>query len=340
MVYGLSLSISWICLLISSGSCFPTAKGDYKYPYTAPRGFSGDAAPRTSPLNPGSRAALLDLQYGQSAGYQQPSQQPGAPTGNQSPSGVGGPSVVLGTSPSYEPNRFLVSSGSSSNKPFSGPEVPSQGAGYVSPPRPANTGSFSVKPQAAGGAASDPVYAAPAYSNSRYMAPTLDFGDGPVPYIGDPTAFNYGYGSSNANANTGPATYYTADTSSYGSYYAAPETSSYGSDSAPGLPWVEQPIETSFSDPSNWLPRGDFPDFSVWGSNANSKMSKTAESEEETSPIPSSTYIIQSRNGYLRGLEYRSHTNYAPEDPEPLVFVAEPVTAPRPAAPSKGGKKI
>ncbi|XP_059180087.1 RNA-binding protein EWS-like [Centropristis striata] len=321
-----SLRVSWICvLLFSSAYCFPKPED-----HTAPRGFSGDAAPRTSPLFPGSQAALMDQQYGQSAGYQQPSQQPGAPTGNQSPSGVGGPSVVLGTSPTYDPSRFLVSSGSSSDKP-------------------ASTGSFSVQHQPAGGAASGPVYAAPAWAPA--------------------------YGFSNANANTGPATYYTADTSSYGSYdaapetssygsydaapetssygsyyaapetssygsyYAAPETSSYGSDSAPGLPWVEQPVETSFSDPSNWLPRGDFPDFSVWGSNANSKMSKTAESEEETSPIPSSTYIIQSGNGYLRGLEYRSHTNYAPEDPEPLVFVAEPVRAPRPAAPSKGGKK-
>ncbi|XP_059180089.1 heterogeneous nuclear ribonucleoprotein 27C-like isoform X2 [Centropristis striata] len=307
-----SLRISWICvLLFSSAYCFPKPED-----YTAPRGFSGDAAPRTSPLFPGSQAALMDQQYGQSAGYQQPSQQPGAPTGNQSPSGVGGPSVVLGTSPTYDPS------------------------GYVSPPRPANTGSSFVKPQAAGtsgqsnvgsgGAASGPVHTVPAWAPA---APAWA-----------------GYGAY-ANTNTGPATYYTADTSSYGSYdaapetssygsyYAAPETSSYGSDSAPGLPWVEQPIETSFSDPSNWLPRGDFPDFSVWGSNANSKMSKTAESEEETSPIPSSTYIIQSGNGYLRGLEYRSHTNYAPEDPEPLVFVAEPVRAPRPAAPSKGGKK-
>ncbi|XP_059180085.1 uncharacterized protein LOC131959017 isoform X2 [Centropristis striata] len=319
-----SLRVSWICvLLFSSAYCFPKPED-----HTAPRGFSGDAAPRTSPLFPGSQAALMDQQYGQSAGYQQPSQQPGAPTGNQSPSGVGGPSVVLDTSPTYDPSRFLVSSGSSSNKPFSGPEVPSQGAGYVSPPRPANTGSSFVKPQPAGtsgqsnvgsgGAASGPVYAAPAWAPA---APAWA-----------------GYGAY-ANTNTGPATYYTADTSSYGSYYAAPETSSYGSDSAPGLPWVEQPVETSFSDPSNWLPRGDFPDFSVWGSNGNSKMSKTAESEEETSPIPSSTYIIQSGNGYLRGLEYRSHTNYAPEDPEPLVFVAEPVRAPRPAAPSKGGKK-
>ncbi|XP_059180090.1 uncharacterized protein LOC131959020 [Centropristis striata] len=286
-----SLRVSWICvLLISSAYCFPKPED-----HTAPRGFSGDAAPRTSPLFPGSQAALMDQQYGQSAGYQQPSQQSGAPTGNQSPSGVGGPSVVLGTSPTYDPSRITS--------------------------KPASTGSFSVQHQPAGGAASGPVYAAPAWAPAA------------------PAWTGYGYGSSNANANTGPATYYTADTSSYGSYDAAPETSSYGSDSAPGLPWVEQPIETSFSDPSNWLPRGDFPDFSVWGSNANSKMSKTAESEEETSPIPSSTYIIQSRNGYLRGLEYRSHTNYAPEDPEPLVFVAEPVRAPRPAAPSKGGKK-
>ncbi|KAL7371771.1 hypothetical protein ABVT39_004801 [Epinephelus coioides] len=175
-----------------------------------------------------------------------------------------------------------------------------------------------------GGAASGPVYrAAPAYPAAGYM----DFGDGPVPYVGAPAA-----------------------SSSAGSYaYAAPVASSSGAggDSSPGLPWSMQPAggaDSSFSNPSNWMPSRDFPDFSVWDSNA-----EMPQSMSETSPLlplpplPPSSYIIQSRNGYQRAQEFLSHTKYSPEYPEPPVFAAETVKAPGmspPEAGSKGGKKV
>ena len=173
---------------------------DYRYPYTAAGGSGGGSAPGSNPQSEGSRPALVNLQNAPSATNQQPGAAP-QQTGSSS-SGVAGPS------PSYQPNRFLVTYDSSSNKPFSAPEVPSQGAGIVSPTArplpPAGTekksSSFSVQPPSSaagtsgsskvgsGGAPSGPVYSAPpVYPAPGNMAPTLDFGDGPVPYIGDPS---------------------------------------------------------------------------------------------------------------------------------------------------------
>ncbi|XP_049419310.1 uncharacterized protein LOC125880667 isoform X2 [Epinephelus fuscoguttatus] len=350
MMYGLSLRVSWICLLLfSSGACFPATKGDYRYPYTWSSG--GGSAPGSNLQSGGSRPPLVNLQYQPSVSYQQPQaapQQASSSTGNQSPSSVGAPSASAASSPSYEPNWFTVMYDSSSNKPASAPEVPSQGVGYVSPnrlPPPTDTGkktpSFSVQPQSAaatsgninmgsGGAASGPVYgAAPAYPAAGYM----DFGDGPVPYIGAPAASSfagfYAYGA-------------PAASSSAGSYaYGAPVAyNSGGGDSSPGLPWSMQPAggaDSSFSDPSTWMPSRDFPDFSVWDSNA-----EMPQSMSETSPLPPSSYIIQSRNGYQRAQEFLSHTKYSPEYPEPPVFAAEteaPGMSPPEAGP-KGGKKV
>ncbi|XP_049419309.1 uncharacterized protein LOC125880667 isoform X1 [Epinephelus fuscoguttatus] len=258
----------------------------------------------------GSRPPLVNLQYQPSVSHQQPGaapQQASSSTGNRSPSSVGAPSASAASSPSY------------------GKKTPS----------------FSVQPQSAagtsgnvnmgsGGAASGPVYgAAPAYPAAGYM----DFGDGPVPYIGAPAASSfagfYAYGA-------------PAASSSAGSYaYGAPVAyNSGGGDSSPGLPWSMQPAggaDSSFSDPSTWMPSRDFPDFSVWDSNA-----EMPQSMSETSPLPPSSYIIQSRNGYQRAQEFLSHTKYSPEYPEPPVFAAEteaPGMSPPEAGP-KGGKKV
>ncbi|KAL7371610.1 hypothetical protein ABVT39_002021 [Epinephelus coioides] len=317
MMYGLSLRVSWICLLLfSSGACLPATKGDYRYPYTWSSG--GGSAPGSNLQSEGSRPALVSLQYQPSVSYQQPGaapQQASSSTGNQSPSSVGASSASAASSPSY------------------GQKTPS----------------FSVQPQSAagtsgnvnmgsGGAASGPVYgAAPAYPAAGYM----DFGDGPVPYIGAPAASS----SAGSYAYAAPVA-----SSSAGSYaYAAPVAynSGAGGDSSPGLPWSMQPAggaDSSFSDPSNWMPSRDFPDFSVWDSNA-----EMPQSMSETSPLlplpplPPSSYIIQSRNGYQRAQEFLSHTKYSPEYPEPPVFAAETVKAPgmsQPEAGSKGGKKV
>ncbi|XP_039643137.1 nuclear pore complex protein NUP98A-like isoform X3 [Perca fluviatilis] len=225
MVYGLSSRVSWICLLLFSNSvCFPAPKG-YRYPYTATWGSDGRTVPELNLQSEGSRPPLVNLQYGPSANYQHPeedSKQASSPTGNQSPSSVGAPSVAAGLSPSYEPNSFIVSYDSSSNKPAS---TLSQGAGYFSPtarPLPPTdtrkkTPSFSVQSQSvagpsgnanmdSSGSASDPVYqASQAYPNAGDMVKTLDFGEGPFPYVGAPATYTYNAGSY-PYANKHPAT--------------------------------------------------------------------------------------------------------------------------------------
>ncbi|XP_049419344.1 uncharacterized protein LOC125880683 [Epinephelus fuscoguttatus] len=327
MMYGLCLRVSWICLLLfSSGACFPATKGDYRYPYTWSSG--GGSAPGSNLQSGGSRPPLVNLQYEPSVSYQQPQaapQQASSSTGNRSPSSVGAPSASAASSPSY------------------GKKTPS----------------FSVQPQSAagtsgnvnmgsGGAASGPVYgAAPAYPAAGYM----DFGDGPVPYIGAPAASSsagsYAYGAPAASSSAGSYAYGApAASSSAGSYaYGAPVAynSGGGGDSSPGLPWSMQPAggaDSSFSDPSNWMPSRDFPDLSVWDSSA--EMPQSMSETSPLPPLPPSSYIIQSRNGYQRAQEFLSHTKYSPEYPEPPVFAAEteaPGMSPPEAGP-KGGKKV
>ncbi|KAA8581280.1 hypothetical protein FQN60_002861, partial [Etheostoma spectabile] len=204
MVYGLSFS----------SACFPVPK-DYRYPYTATWGSDGGSTPESNLQSEDLRPPLVNLQYGPFATYQQPEADPqraSFPTGNQSPSGLGTPSVAAGLSPSYEPNSFIVSYDSSSNKPSS---TLSQGAGYFSPtarPLPPTgtrkeTPSFSVQSHSvagssengnmdSSGSASEPVYkASPTYTAAGVMVNTLDFGDGPVPYVGAPATNTYEAGS-------------------------------------------------------------------------------------------------------------------------------------------------
>lgn len=78
----------------------------------------------------------------------------------------------------------------------------------------------------------------------------------------------------------------------------------------------------------------NFPDFSVWES-----VQGAPQSVSETSPLPPSSYIIQSRNGFMNARELFSHSSYSPEYPEPAVYADAPSKSP--AAPgSKGGQKV
>uniref|UniRef100_A0A4W6ELA0 Uncharacterized protein n=1 Tax=Lates calcarifer TaxID=8187 RepID=A0A4W6ELA0_LATCA len=117
----------------------------------------------------------------------------------------------------------------------------------------------------------------------------------------------------------------------------------YGNPSSAGFPsWGAQPaggVGVAFSDPRKWMPKRQFPDFSAWESNVGVPMRA---GDSETSPLPPSSYIIQSVNGYDRAREFLSHSKYSPEYPEPPPFSFDPVKAPSklPRTVPKGGNKV
>ncbi|XP_030256812.1 uncharacterized protein LOC115571504 [Sparus aurata] len=242
MALGLFGRLSWICVLFSSGACFPATKGDYRYPYTATWGSAGGPAPGSNLQSEGSRS----------------------------------------------------------------PEVSSLSLGYVSPPvgTGKKTPSFSAQLQpvagTSGGSNLGPVYEAPQ------------------------SGFAYPAGNTATAYSSGPSS----------GYNVAPLP--YDNSGSPGLPWVGQPAggaDASFYDPSNWMPSRPFPDLSVWDSG--DQMSQGA---SETSPLPPSSYIVQSRNGYLRAREVLSHTNYSPEYPQPPGYPSKAVKAPSGSPPATGPK--
>ncbi|XP_042364604.1 leucine-rich repeat extensin-like protein 5 [Plectropomus leopardus] len=346
MVDGLSLRVSWICvLLFSSAASFPATKGDYRYPYTWRSG--GGSAPGSDLQSEGS-GLLVKLQYEPEAAPKKSS----SPTGNQTPSSAAADS---------SPNRFTVTFDSS------GPGSASQSAGYVSPPLP---------PPPPGPGKKAPGSSAGPQSAAWNTFPALDFGDGPVPYIGGPPPSAGSLSAADDGRDDGPVFYGGAGAASQSAGYvspprpppppgpgkkapgssAGPQSAAWASasdgsspyaaapsaadsadeDSVPGLPWA------SFPEPSSWMPSRDFPDFSVWDSNAEMQRSDAA---SNTSPELPSSYIVQSRNGYQRMHEFLSHTKYDPEyaaPPPPQVFDSEPVEAPYwspPETGSKGGRK-
>ncbi|XP_070845963.1 uncharacterized protein [Chaetodon trifascialis] len=383
MELGLSLRISWICLLFSGAACFP-AKGDYRYPYAAPWGSSSGPAPGSNLQPEGSRGPLVSLQA------EAVPQQPSSSTGNQSPSGLGAPSVAAGSSATYEPNRFIVTYESGSKAP----EVPSQSAGYVGPQPPAGTGvetsGFNVQPQnvasTSGSSNVGSVHQAPPslppsgfaypagaagsaattfnlgdvalpYSNT----PSSRFGDGPVPYSGAPSfgssevplpysgAPSFGSsevplpysGAPSFGSSEVPLPYSGAP--SFGSSevplpYSGALSSSFGDGPVPysntpsfGGPvpsfWDAQPAGGAhgYNEPSNWMPSAPS-DLNVWGSDG-----ELPQSVSEPFPLPPSSYIIQSKNGYQRERELFSYTEYSPET---SASVASPSSAVRASAAS------
>ncbi|XP_042253775.1 nuclear pore complex protein NUP98A-like [Thunnus maccoyii] len=309
MALGLSLRVSWICLLFSSGACFPATKGDYKYPYTATWLSAGGSAPGSSNLQSGgSHAPLVSLQQEPSANLQQPAvsqlsqQQASSPTGNQSPSSLGAPSSMA--------NRFLVRYDSSAAV------APSSGTGYTSPPvgTGTKTPSFSVQHQPAVGSSGTsstgsygPVYEAPSFS-SVYPA-----------------------------GNAGQAFHNTASTGGVAAPVAYQDPFSDSSLSWDNIPEgaVAFPSAPVAYDPSAWVPSSVFP---VWGPAQEGPQGGS----EETSPLPPSSYIIQTRDGYQRAREAYSHMTYSPEYPSPVSgFRAVRRTGmSAPGTGSKGGQKV
>lgn len=174
----------------------------------APGGSRGGSDLKSS----GSPVPLANDSLGLSVESQPAPRETGSSTGGESPSSLRTPRVAAGSEPSYEPNGFLVGPGSIANEAASAPEAPPQAEGYVgytaaSPP--ANgTGkkprsSYGRPPPDSGeeAAAFGSVRGAPPfllpgllYAAAGNKAPILDFGAGPVPYIGAPEAFGYGAG--------------------------------------------------------------------------------------------------------------------------------------------------
>ncbi|KAM7381076.1 hypothetical protein PAMA_012082 [Pampus argenteus] len=260
MVLRLSLRVSWICLLlISSAACFPATKEDYRYPYTATWLANSGLAPRS--LNVPSVGLLPH--HKPSADLQQPAapvQQAGSHVGSQSSS-----SLATGSSPSYQPNTFLVAYDSRA------PVVPS-GAEHVSSP----VGTEKKSP-------SSPVQPQPA--DGIWMPPR------PV------SNFRVGYGDGSALLGSP-----FADSSlDWGSL---PE----------GL--VASPSAGLVNGPSVWMPSRPFPDFGV----LDSAQEMLEGVNQERPPLPPSSYIIQSRNGYQRARETFSHMKYSPEFPQLLAL--------------------
>lgn len=109
----------------------------------------------------------------------------------------------------------------------------------------------------------------------------------------------------------------TSGASSAGSVYQVPPSlngygdaagswpAHFGPPSAAGLPWAGQLVGGAglpgLVFPNQWLPSSDF-----W-------QEAEPQSASETIPLPPPSYIIQSRNGYVRARELQSHTKYLPE---------------------------
>ncbi|CAJ1081382.1 apomucin-like [Xyrichtys novacula] len=324
MLHGLSLRVSWICLLLfSSGACFPAAIDDYQYPYTdvssvglSPRSGAPDS--HRPPLQSLEPAAAQEAEI-------------------QSPSTSGATSLA---SPSYQPNSFVVSSES---RPARAP----QSSGYVSAP------SFSMKPQSAASsghfAAYSPAASAPSHSVAAYPAASSHFA-APVSYgapsmsYGAPAASHGGFGAASYPGGAAPG----GETRVV--YSGAP---SFGFDGPTfATEWAALPsIGFESFDPNGWMPSRSFPDFTVWGpaeeepANPDGKgkggkgVQDEEEEEQETFSVPSSSYIVQTRNGYQRARQVTSHMNYSPELPEPAVIYYEVIQRAEPQDEQvKGGK--
>ncbi|KAM7370338.1 hypothetical protein PAMP_009894 [Pampus punctatissimus] len=274
MVLRLSLRVSWICLLlINSAACFPATKEDYKYPYTATWLANSGPAPRSLNVPSGG----LFPHHKPSANLQQPAapvQQAGSPTSSQSSS-----NLATGSSPSYQPNTFLVAYDSRA-------PVVSSGAGHVSPP-------VSTEKKSP----SSPVQTQPADGISLPPRPVSDFrvgyGDGPVVHRNPFADSSLDWGS-------------------------LPEGH------------VASPSAGSANEPSVWIPSRPFPDFSVW----DSAQEMPEGVSHKRPPLPPSSYIIQSRNGYQRARKTFSHMKYSPEFPQLPAFGSKTVFVPG----SKGTK--
>lgn len=109
-----------------------------------------------------------------------------------------------------------------------------------------------------------------------------------------------------------------------------------GSDAlAPGLLTAD-----AASDLREWLGARPFLDLTFLESAKEGKPMAVTGDGQTSIPVPSS-YIVQSRDGYIRSRDSYSHKTYEPEFPEPpIVLVAEeaPVAQVAPVIPVKGQK--
>ncbi|XP_023274752.1 skin secretory protein xP2-like [Seriola lalandi dorsalis] len=326
MMLGLTLRVSWICLLLRIAAGFPATKGDYKYPYTAIGSPSGSSGSSNFP----SGGSFLPQMSEPEAPAQQPS----------SPARFVAPGVAFAPL-SYERNTFIRPYDSSADGSSKAPGVPSQGAGYASPPvfapvsplqpQPGsgtvgNLGSYAKAPALRIGdgpmpygsrseGASPMAYgsrskgASPMAYGSRSSAssPTLRFGDGPMPYGS--------HSSSSSPAlrfGDGPMPYGSHSSSSSPALRFGDGPMPYGSHSSAGSPLRDvQPAGEayiSFPLPDAQMASRPFPDWSVLEANA-----AAPDSQSETSPLPPSSYIIQSSDGYQQANVFLSHMKYSPE---------------------------
>lgn len=118
-------------------------------------------------------------------------------------------------------------------------------------------------------------------------------------------------GDASGTSSMGPAPPYAAYRGVPASYGAAP--SSFGEVGRPSADAAfymagAGPLRSlSVSGLPVWIP-WDFPDVGAWEA-----VGAEPQSVSETSPLPPSSYIIQSRNGYLRAREVLSHSKYSPD---------------------------
>ncbi|CAK6983279.1 uncharacterized protein LOC119010344 [Scomber scombrus] len=220
------------------------------------------------------------------------------------------------------------------------PIVPYSGAGYVSPPvgTGKKTHSFPVQRQPAAG--SSPMYgsssgfAYPA-GNAGYPSRNAAAGDHDIPF---PHGFMNGAASGFAYParNAGQPSRNTA-----AGYNALPYRSPVGGSSHS---WDPQPegamafpgfaTAGAASDLNAWIEARPFIDLSFLESAQGMQLSGS----QETSPPMPSSYIVQSRNSYVRDREAFSDKSYSPEFPEPPVMRSKSMSAP--GIVSKGGKKV
>ncbi|KAF0025938.1 hypothetical protein F2P81_022819 [Scophthalmus maximus] len=297
MESGLSLRVSWTCLLlISSAVGFPAKEG-YRYPYAATWSSSGGPGASRPPL-----ASLLQESFAGDQQLEAASQQSSSPSSEAAP---------VAYSPGYVPYGFIMSYGSSSEEPSSAPEVPVQSPGYVGVPLVSweETPSLFVPPQPSSGSSEHNNMA----STREASSPKSEASQFVPLGVSDPSSIAHAF-----------------------ERYSRVASAPYGNPSTAGSAPEEQPEgrpSSSMYDLRERLASPDFPDFSFFD--------RTVEAPQgETSPLPPSSYIIQSRNGFLQAREVLSHMKYSPWYPQPPVFPYDAPSKLPPMTGPKGGKTV
>ncbi|XP_041671479.1 integrator complex subunit 6-like isoform X2 [Cheilinus undulatus] len=342
------LSVSWICFLVfGAGAALPLTEDQPGGSIDYSR-FPVVRAPPVTPVLASDDAPAASDSAWRSSGASPRSgfsavQQPAAAP-QQAPSGSGAPSLSYqpsSGSSSGGPLRRLVSSGFPGHGVrLSHPGVGAAGSSSVGAYRPISSSSA----QPTGGASVGLNPAAHRFNIPSFAQPSLTSSVGvnldpysPIVSAGDsaaPSSLDRPVQAAPASSGLEFPVY----------YFVAPPSSSFHEDETP-LSWPQHPAGLSSFSPSGWMPSRSFPVLGVWSSeDVSAKGVKQEAESEEVSLVPSSSYIVQSRNGYLRAREAVAHLSYVPEQGEPQVIYYEVVQRPEqpaaaPKAPVKGGKK-